>query len=969
MLSLLKKVFGTDQSRRLKKYFYQVKKINELELSLQSLSDSDLKAKTIEFKERLKQGETTDDLLVEAFAVVKNTCRRLCGSEFKIGNSSLVWDLIPYDVQIAGAIAMHNGCISEMQTGEGKTLTAALPIYLHALCEKGVHLVTVNDYLAKRDCDWGRAIFDFHGLKSSALTGDVDPMNRKEIYQCDIVYATASELGFDYLRDNSMASKASDQCQRKPYFAIIDEIDSILIDEARTPLIISGPAEGSRQMYDEMKKPVSSIIALQKATCNKLASEANKILQKLGLAREQEEEKKLSKQECTLRDEAIEKFWLVSKGMPRHKILLRSKESPDIRALIDKLDAYFHMDVNKDEKSKKLEALELIVDENSNTFELTERGMKNWSGDQDDFEMLDLGQEYANIESDSSLSANEKMEKKVALRESDADKKECYHNVHQLFRAHLLMVNDVDYIVDKRAIVIIDENTGRPQPGRRFSDGLHQAIEAKEGVSIQEETQTYASITLQNYFRMYERLAGMTGTAMTEAQEFKEVYNLVVQEIPPNKKNCRVDSNDEVYMTEREKYQAILKDISQIHEKGQPILIGTEAVDVSEKLARILKSKGLKHTVLNAKNHASEAEVIAEAGRKGAITVATNMAGRGTDIKLEEGVEALGGLYVLGTTRHQSRRIDRQLRGRCARQGDRGFSKFYVSFEDSLMRRFSSNRVTAMLQRFRLPEGEPISSSILNRSIETAQKRVEQRNYAMRKNTLEYDDVMNLHRQEVYNFRNQVLHEKSVLRVIYQGLEVFIMGIIDRAYEPGPTGAKQRIIEALEADFPISREKLVFDNMQQEQVEDYVLHYVKGLINEKLHFQSHQLAALQHSSGHKVNPAPILYDVLRSIVVDVIDKHFKKHLLAIDHLRDEVYMSSIAQKDPLIEFKERAFYLFDSFSNNVHKQMCHSVFKFRVANPEMEGFASAFKKYLKSYREMNYLNLENVSLEKDLISS
>jgi preprotein translocase subunit SecA len=970
MFSLLKKIFGTDQSRRLKKYFRLVKKINIIELQYQSLSDDDLKAKTAEFKKRLIEGvETTDDIMVEAYAVVKNTCRRLCGKEFKIGSATLIWNLIPYDVQLAGAIALHNGCISEMQTGEGKTLTAALPLYLHALTGKGVHLVTVNDYLAKRDCDWGRAIFEFHGLTTSALTGDISPYDRADIYKADVVYATASELGFDYLRDNSMATKAIEQCQKKPYFAIVDEVDSILIDEARTPLIISGPAEGSRQMYDEMKKPVSSIIALQKACCNRLASEANKVLQKLGLLRDEEQEIKLDKSQIEARDEAIEKFWLVDKGMPRHKILLRAKESPSIRALLDKLDAYYYMDVNKNEKIEKLETLELVVDENDNTFELTDRGMHNWGGDKNDFVMIDLGQEYANIQEDTSLNANEQMEKKVALREMDADKKERYHNVHQLFKAHLLMINDVDYIVDKGSVVIIDENTGRPQPGRRFSDGLHQAIEAKEGLSIQEETQTYASITLQNYFRMYDKLSGMTGTAMTEAQEFKEVYKLVVQEIPPNKKNQRNDGHDEVYMTEREKYQAIVKEIQEIHAKGQPILIGTEAVDVSEKLARILQGKGLKHTVLNAKNHEKEAEIIALAGQKGAITVATNMAGRGTDIKLEDGVEALGGLFVLATTRHQSRRIDRQLRGRCARQGDRGASKFYVSFEDSLMRRFSSNRITSMLKRFRLPEGEAISSPILNRSIETAQKRVEQRNYSVRKNTLEYDDVMNLHRQEVYSFRNQVIHEKNVLRMAHQALEVYVMGLVDTAFEAGSAGAQERLIEALQTDFPINRDNISLEGLKHEETCDYVYKYILGLMNDKLHFQSHQLGAMQHSSGHRVDPSPIIYDIMRTIMVGVIDKHFKRHLLAIDHLRDEVYMCSIAQKDPLIEFKERAFNLFDEFSHNVHRQMCQSIFKFQVTNSDMEGFESAFKKYLKSHKEMNYLNLENVSQVSDYINA
>ncbi len=946
MLDIVKRIFGTAQSRLLSRYRKIVHEINRIEEGYQSLTDEELRNKTQEFRERLQSGESVDKLLAEAYAVVKNVCRRLKGSDVHVSGYNQLWDMVPYDVQVLGAISMHYGAISEMQTGEGKTLTASMPLYLNALTGKPVHLITVNDYLAQRDCDWIGTVFRWLGLSVHALTQSTPHHLRKQVYESDVLYGTASEFGFDYLRDNSMAQSKEDQCQRGHYFAIIDEVDSILVDEARTPLIISGPAGGSRQMYEELKDEVSNLVKLQREQCSRLATEAKKVLDKHPFS--SEEEKKLSKGEEEERNEALKKLWLVGKGLPQNKILKRCKEDPSLRAQIEQWDTYFYAEPNKEERLQTLSELYIIVDERASEYELTDRGIRSWtdaSGNQglgDDFVMFDLGHEYAVIDENHEWSEEEKLQKKVTLREEDAQRKERAHNLRQLLRAHLLMEKDIDYIIAENKIVIIDENTGRPQPGRRFSDGLHQAIEAKEGVAIQGETQTYATITLQNYFRMYEKLAGMTGTAMTEANEFKEIYKLEVVAIPTHRPCKREDKDDEIYMTEREKYNAILKDVQETHGKGRPILIGTESVEVSEKLSRILKQNKLEHTVLNAKNHAKEAEIIADAGKAGAITVATNMAGRGTDIKLQEGVADLGGLHVIGTTRHQSRRIDRQLRGRCARLGDPGSSKFYVSFEDSLLRLFTSPRVTAFLQRFRPPEGEPISAKVLNKSIETAQKRVEQRNYMMRKHTLEYDDVMNKQREEIYAFRNDVLTSDDTLSLAQEILESVCVQMSrkffsSKSIEGGwnPEGYRQWLM----THFPLTFEKQVFDDdyLQAEDIEKIAQEKVIHSFQIKIAHEEKSIQNAQHilpPTAPKVQAIAILREVLRSILIRNIDKYWQDHLLNIDHLRTEVHLRVVGQKDPLLEFKHEAFALFDAFSLKIKLEIAHAIFKFEMVMPQ-----------------------------------
>lgn len=947
MFGLAKKIFGTAQDRRLKSYGKLVHKVNACEQTLHALSDEELKQKTQEFKARLQQGESLDSLLPEAYAVVKNTCRRLCGTQVHVSGYNQSWDMVPYDVQILGGIAMHHGAIAEMHTGEGKTLTASMPLYLNALTGLPVHLVTVNDYLASRDCQWLAPIFNFLGLTAVALTNQTPPNARKEVYAADIVYGTASEFGFDYLRDNSMAHNKQEQSQRGYYFAIVDEVDSILIDEARTPLIISGPSSQSRHLYDLIKEDVANLVRHQRDLCNKYASDARKDLDKLGSLQEDIAKPKLSKDEEAKEEEALKHLWLVSKGMPYNKILKKIKEHPRLRSLIEKWDVYFHSDANKGEKFDLLSNLFIIVEERSNEFELTDKGIQRWLSDtklsssSDDFMMIDLGHEYANIDHNNDLTAEEKLAAKVKLREEDSSRKERAHNLRQLLRAHLMMEKDVDYIIAEGKIVIIDENTGRPQPGRRFSDGLHQAIEAKEGVTIQGETQTYATITLQNYFRLYKKLAGMTGTAITEANEFKEIYKLDVLSIPCNKKCQRKDSDDEIYMTEREKYNAILKEVQAVHMQGRPILIGTESVEASEKLSRILKQNKLEHTVLNAKNHAQEAEIIANAGSLNAITVATNMAGRGTDIKLATDIAIKGGLHVIGTTRHQSRRIDRQLRGRCARQGDPGTSKFFVSFEDPLMRLFSSPRITTFLEKFRPPEGEAISASILNKSIETAQKRVEQRNYTIRKHTLEYDDVMNKQRSEIYSFRNEVLHTEDTTKLAKEVLESLLVQVTTRF-----CGEKQKNLEGLRhwlvTNFPLAFEEdeLRNESLTLHELEDIICNKILAAFDQKIAVQLDKILKMQalFATRAPVNSTPdeVLHEVLRSILIRSIDRLWQEHLLHIDHLRTEVSLRSIGQKDPLLEFKHEAFALFNTLSRTIKEEIAHALFKFEMMIPEAD---------------------------------
>lgn len=944
MLGFLKKLFGTAQDRKVKRFRKMVAEIHEQEEKLHALTDEQLTAKTEEFRQRLSDGESLDSLLPEAYAVVKNCCRRMCGMAVHVSGYEQQWDMIPYDVQIIGGIAMHYGHVAEMMTGEGKTLTAVMPLYLNALTGKPTHLVTVNDYLAQRDCQWVGTVLRKLGMTVGALTNDTPNEERAAIYNCDVVYGTSSEFGFDYLRDNSMAFSKEHQVQRGYYFAIVDEVDSILIDECRTPLIISGPVSDgeSRQQYNALKGAVSQLVKMQRELTSRMATEVRKVLLKHELLSGRETSlSDLSKEAQKEVKEALKHLWLVGKGTPRNRVLKRVMESPDLRAALDEWDLYFYSDANKDEKREKLSQLFINVDEKLNEFELTDKGIQGWvqatgsDEHRDDFIMVDLVEEFQKVDSDSNLSDEERAKRKVEIQDEDALRKERAHNLRQLLRAHLMTEKDVDYIIQDNQVVIIDENTGRPQPGRRFGDGLHQAIEAKEGVEVQKETQTYATITLQNYFRMYKKLAGMTGTAITEAGEFKEIYKLEILEIPTHRPCKRNDFNDEIYMTEREKYTAILKEVEEAHKKGQPVLIGTESVESSEKLSRILRQRKLPHTVLNAKQHASEAEVVAQAGQKGAITVATNMAGRGTDIKLAPEVAELGGLMVIGITRHQSRRIDRQLRGRCARQGDPGSAKFYISFEDKLLRLFASPGLTNMLQRFRPPEGEPISANILNKSIETAQKRIEQRNSQIRKHTLEYDDVMNKHRQEIYTFRNELLHSTEIVDIACEQLDTLCAIEAERfCSQPNPEEGwdLEGLRNWLSGHFPIPFEEDFFQGMAQdlEAVIQRCSERVTTAFRERVEQENNKILLIQPPTDPSAPAVDFAQKIVRSLMLRKLDDLWQEHLLSMDHLRADVTLRAVAQKDPLMEFKSEAFSLFDELSQRLRQEIGKDLFKFRI---------------------------------------
>lgn len=953
VLRFLKKLFGTAQERRLAKFGAILDSIHECERSLRAIDDIELKKLPNALRERLRTGATLNEILPEAYAVLREACRRLKGTRFRVMDQELIWDMVPFDVQLLGGIAMHFGHVAEMQTGEGKTLTACLPLYLNALSGQPVHLVTVNDYLAERDCQWNEVLFSFLGVTVGAITQSTPPSARGAIYQRQIVYATASEFGFDYLRDNATAHSREEQVQRGFGFAIVDEIDSILIDEARTPLIISGPAATSSHMYDALQDRVAAIVRQQRAHCDQLAKAAWEHLMRLGFSDVHFDQKgrKWTKEEQQVRKEACRNLWLVSKGLPKHPLLQRAQEMPALRSDLDQLDLQLYSESGKRERAELLASLLVLVDERNSEYELTDKGVAEWhsaktpkvskvhsfSTEQtsqlaltgethDDFVMLDLGHEYHLIDGEP-LDDAQKMERKLALQAEDGRRKERIHNLRQLLRAHLLMDRDVDYIVFEDKIVIIDENTGRPQPGRRYADGLHQALEAKECVTIQRETQTYASITLQNYFRMYDKLSGMSGTAITEAQEFKEIYRLDVLQIPTHLPCLRHDAQDEVYMTEREKYKSLLAHVEKVHKEGRPILIGTESVDASEKLSRLCHEHHLPHTVLNAKQHDKEAQVISLAGQRGAITISTNMAGRGTDIRLGASIAEIGGLHVIGATRHQSRRIDRQLRGRCARQGDPGSSQFYVSFEDQLIRLFASPKMAALLHRFRPPEGEPISSPLLSRSIETAQKRVEQRNYTVRKHTLEFDDVMNVQRREVYSLRNDIMQTHAIVDLAEQLMQGAISMAIEEIFTNGDRVNEDGLDALLQwtlTHFPLSfeREQLAA-HVKVADLHSALWQAIGSVFRHKLASECERLEQLGLS-------ATLLEDAMRTLMLRRVDQMWQEHLLAMDHLRTEVHLRTLGQKDPLLEYKEQAFELFAELSIHLREKISRDLFSFEI---------------------------------------
>ena len=839
-----------------------------------------------------------EKILPEAYAVVKNGARRLCGSEILVNERPLAWEMVHFDVQLIGGVALHRGMIAEMQTGEGKTLVATLPVYLNALTGLGVHVVTVNDYLAKRDSEWMGTLFRFLGLTVGTIQNQMPPWERRAEYACDITYGTNAEFGFDYLRDNGMASTKEEQVQRGHYLAIIDEVDSILIDEARTPLIISGPSTQSSHQFDKYKPLVDRLVKRQTELCNNLAAEAKQLL------------------EAGDTVVAGRNLFKVKLGQPRNRQLMRFMEEPEMRRLLEKAELSFHQDAQKKELFELKEELYFIIDEKGHDSDLMEMGREFLSpGDPESFTLPDLGTLYADIDTNLSLTEEQKIAAKDAQQVRMDLQAEKIHNISQLLKAYCVFEKDVQYVVKDDKVIIVDENTGREMPGRRWSDGLHQAVEAKEDVSIEKETQTFATITIQNYFRLYEKLAGMTGTAETEAAEFHDIYRLDVLPIPTNTANIRIDDNDQVFKTRREKFNAVIARIEEAHAKGQPVLVGTASVEASETLARLLKRSKIPHSVLNAKFHEQEAEIISRAGHIGAVTVSTNMAGRGTDIKLAPGVPEVGGLFVIGTERHQSRRIDRQLRGRCSRQGDPGRSQFFISFEDDLMRNFAAaDRMTAMMERFGMKEGEALEHSWLNRSVETAQKRVEQRDYTGRKRVLDFDDVMNMQREVVYGYRNEVLTTEVPRDLVDEIIDETIPGKVHQylADRDQREPDYNELMHWVNTTLPVS---VTPDDFLGNQNEDAI----SAMLVDKV----------KQVYGLRVGDLPmeVLDQEERRMVLVAIDKQWQAHLYNMDALREGVGLRAQGQKDPLVEYKNEAYNLFVTLMDSIKQEALQNLFR------------------------------------------
>ena len=841
-----------------------------------------------------------NEILPEAYAVVKNGARRLSGRDITVCDQPLKWEMVHFDVQLIGGIALHRGMIAEMATGEGKTLVGTLPVYLNALTGRGVHLITVNDYLARRDSEWMGVLYKFLGLSVGCIQNDQVPDLRREQYQADITYGTNSEFGFDYLRDNGMAQRKEHQVQRGHYFAIIDEVDSVLIDEARTPLIISGPVASSGHQFDRYKPLVEQLVRRQNTLCNRMMTEANELFEKGDI------------------DEAGRKFFGVRLGQPKNRGYLRSMEDADKRRAMEKSELAMYQDTQKTEMFALKEQLYYTIEEKSHDADLSEMGRAFLNPDDPDaFVLPDIATAYAEIEADASLSDAARQQRKEEMQTKLDVQGQRIHNINQLLRAYCLYERDVAYVVKDNKVIIVDENTGREMPGRRWSDGLHQAVEAKEGVQIDQETQTLATITIQNYFRLYQKLGGMTGTAETDAAEFHDIYGLDVLTIPTNRPIARKDSNDSIFKTRREKFQAVLRLISERHAKGQPMLIGTASVDTSETVSRMLRQQKIPHAVLNAKYHRQEAEIVARAGQRGAVTVSTNMAGRGTDIKLGEGVADLGGLFVIGTERHESRRVDRQLRGRCARQGDPGESKFFISFEDDLMRNFgAADRMTRIMERMGMEEGQELEHPWLNKSVESAQKRVEQRNYLSRKHTLEYDDVMNQQREVIYSYRNEVLESPDPRLLIDEMLEKAVPNRVEEFVSREPVKGEEPnysgLLNWLNITFPLglSAKDAAFDTRNFDENCRFVIDRIKRAYDLK-------------TSG---TPPQFLEDSERITLLEAIDELWQEHLYAIDGLKEGVRLRSYGQKDPLIEYKQEAYDMFDLLMRNVNNKALGNLF-------------------------------------------
>ena len=913
--TVLKKIFGSKHERDIKAIRPLTETVSSLEPSISKLTDSELTAKTSEFRNRLANGESLDDLLPEAFAVVREVGKR-------------VLNMRHFDVQLMGGIILHQGKIAEMKTGEGKTLVATLPVYLNSLEGKGVHVITVNDYLARRDSEWMGKIYKFLGLSVGTIQHDMDDEERREAYACDVTYGTNNEFGFDYLRDN-MKFEVNELVQRGHHYAIVDEVDSILIDEARTPLIISGPVESSQQKnYISMRPLAEKIREAQSRLISQCLREAIEKIEGNG----------------SYPTEALEQLLLVKRGDPKNRQYLDlMSKSRDLKKKIDQVEG--ELMVNK-QMSEFDNQLFCVIDEKSHNVEITEKGREYLAGDRMEDYIIPDPEDPSYTE-----------ERYIEVTER-------IHTIQQLVKAYWLYEKDVQYVVNDNKIMIVDEFTGRMMPGRRWSDGLHEAIEAKERVKIERENQTLATITFQNYFRMYKKLSGMTGTADTEAVEFNKIYNLEVVVAPPNRAMIRTDYPDLVYRTEREKFTAVVEEIKELHEKGQPILVGTISIEKSERLSAMLKKSGIKHVVLNAKYHEKEAEIVAQAGRRGSVTIATNMAGRGTDILLggnaeyqareqlrKKGVNpdlaskeewdevyqkilaevqkdhndviALNGLHILGTERHESRRIDNQLRGRSGRQGDPGTSRFYLSLEDDLMRIFASEKVSNIMQRLGMEEGVPIESRLISRRIEAAQKQVEAHNFTIRKHLLEYDDVMNQQRKTIYGLRHQFLSESTHKEYLLTLTEDLIADLLQKHCDPdkNPTDwIVEELRHAVMHQFGIDivYEKIHPTQLSQAELQEAIFRRAKERLETK-----EQKIGSEAMRMHE-----------RVILLNVLDSHWKDHLLSMDQLKEGIGLRGYGQRDPLVEYKKESFETFQTMMNTIEEESLRYLYLLQPVDEE-----------------------------------
>ncbi|WP_024771314.1 preprotein translocase subunit SecA [Aquimarina macrocephali] len=1029
ILDSVLKVFVGDKSKKdIKEIQPKVELIKQAETALEGLSHDELRAKTVDFKNRINEARTEintkietlteeanntedidrkediygeidklkeeayeitekalNDILPEAFAVIKETAKRFTNNEsievtasaydrelsgtrdhitldgeqaiwatsWDAAGKEVKWDMVHYDVQLVGGITLHEGNVAEMQTGEGKTLVATLPVYLNALSGNGVHLVTVNDYLARRDSEWMAPIFQFHGLTVDCVDNHrPNSAERRAAYNADITYGTNNEFGFDYLRDN-MSHAPEDLVQRPHNYAIIDEVDSVLIDDARTPLIISGPIpKGDIHEFDELKPKIADIVSVQQKYLTTVLAEAKKLI-KEGDAKE-----------------GGFKLLQVYRGIPKNKALIKFLSEDGVKMLLQKTENFYMQDNNRE--MHKIDAdLYYVIEEKNNQIDLTDKGVEYLSGkdDPDFFVLPQIGMEIAKIEG-FELSKEEEAEKKEDLFRDYSVKSERIHTLRQLLKAYSLFEKDVEYVVMDNKVKIVDEQTGRIMDGRRYSDGLHQAIEAKENVKIEDATQTFATVTLQNYFRMYGKLSGMTGTAVTEAGELWEIYKLDVIEIPTNRPIARKDMEDLVYKTKREKYNAVIEQVTELSRAGRPVLIGTTSVEISELLGRMLTIRKVPHNVLNAKLHKKEADIVAEAGNAGVVTIATNMAGRGTDIKLSDEVKAAGGLAIVGTERHDSRRVDRQLRGRAGRQGDPGSSQFYVSLEDNLMRLFGSERIAKMMDRMGLKEGEVIQHSMISKSIERAQKKVEENNFGVRKRLLEYDDVMNAQREVVYKRRYHALFGErlrvDIANMIYDTVEVITEG--NKAAQDFKN-FEFELIRYFSMSSPISAEefekmdplkiagevyKVAYEHYQDKMkrnadaaypvikqvYEDPASKYERILVPFTDGVKSINVAT-DLQKAYESEGKQLITDFEKNITLAIIDDAWKTHLRKMDELKQSVQLAVHEQKDPLLIYKFEAFELFKAMIEEVNKDVISFLFKGELPTGNTQDISEA----------------------------